>query len=840
MTAYYENKKIKSFGEHGIYIGSPNSNCITYTPEHVLFKNDPINIKFVGGNLTLSTGGILSGFTSAIYGEFPNNFNPGNNSFEIFLKFTTGTITSSQEQDLFSTTQGTTNATRYGTRISIQSSKLVFDSGGSSNSWVNLATDYTMSQNTMYYLKVVYNKTNYAVSISTDNIAWQNFVLDSSIAPLTAAKTYLGTWTQYNNNWFPFLGSFDLPQCYIKINNVEWWRGGKGQLTLKSGSKLFYPNGFTDYDYYKYVLQDYTVPKMTSLTAPEGSVTASYSKTTYSNDPWVLWWNAADFHYDTHNFNGKTITNQYNFKNTVKGGTYTLSFVLYRQSSANAKDRKFIIISETGAEYVVWSLAANASTTKTTYTQQFTVPNFVAIRYEVTGASGSTTYICEYVNELNLTPLKLITNTTTGTASDYDYKIGKGQKKFTEKTLTKDITLTSTDVLARPIYVDQNDVLRFYVNSTSGTATTKVTENEVVYRTDLNTIEAYHNGKLAYENLSLPIAFGNPTTGITPYNWCGCLGSTAFMLPGVKAFIPNGKDENRLYKSIEYINDRVQLATRTWADAGNPLQFICLRNDGDIWYYTRYGEGDSLPSNPLNYTVFWNKKTNEVYYKGGSTETNFIKVPWIKAFGTDGTETTSAVTAVTPVQVKPTTTVLPINKIYRNSQLLYQYLPYAINVDIYKLANPSTTTTSPIFEIPQKGNYKVWLVGGGNTSTSCYQGCWYAGCAAVHIGELTFNAACRVRFITGGSKDSTKLQIATANSDEFSDLIICTNAPNTSLYGGGGGTLTKNTNSLVTYGTAELSENGKGANNTGYRASLWGGYGASSTNGYSQFRFLGI
>lgn len=178
-------------------------------------------------------------------------------------------------------------------------------------------------------------------------------------------------------------------------------------------------------EYYKYVYSDYTLPMMTSNTAPEGSVSSNLNKTSYTKDPYTLWWNRGEYFWDSYFYRGQTIYNQYNFKNIILGGTYTISFMLRRQNNDTTTNYKFEIIDESGNYHTIWSHPARleSSETNISYSQNFTVPNFKAIKYSAQANATSSDYICDYVYNLNIPNLKIRTGSVLSTQDNYDYYI---------------------------------------------------------------------------------------------------------------------------------------------------------------------------------------------------------------------------------------------------------------------------------------------------------------------------------------------------------------------------------------------------------------------------------
>jgi len=166
--------------------------------------------------------------------------------------------------------------------------------------------------------------------------------------------------------------------------------------------------------------------------------------------------------------------------------------------------------------------------------------------------------------------------------------------------------------------------------------------------------------------------------------------------------------------------------------------------------------------------------------------------------------------------------------------------PYKRGQVLYELGNPSSTTTSAAIKVPKPGVYQVWIVGGGNTTKWCYIGCNYPGSAAGFVGKMYFNTKCYLRFIIGGQDAYSYLQVASWDSpNTWYNLISCEAGTNASGGAGRGGHITVNRDSTFNnYFDIELETNGKNGSNTGYPASVYGGYGKKDVNGYGKLQYI--
>ena len=173
-------------------------------------------------------------------------------------------------------------------------------------------------------------------------------------------------------------------------------------------------------------------------------------------------------------------------------------------------------------------------------------------------------------------------------------------------------------------------------------------------------------------------------------------------------------------------------------------------------------------------------------------------------------------------------------------QKVYNLQSYNPSQVIYNLGNPSTTTTSAAIPIYRPGVYKVYLVGGGNTTNWCYIGCNYPGSAAGFVGKLYFYHKCYVRFIVGGQDARSYLQVASwDNPSTWYDLVLCEAGTDASGGAGRGGYITVNRDSTFNnYFDIELETNGKYGSNSGYPASVYEGYGTKDVNGLGKLEYI--
>lgn len=167
--------------------------------------------------------------------------------------------------------------------------------------------------------------------------------------------------------------------------------------------------------------------------------------------------------------------------------------------------------------------------------------------------------------------------------------------------------------------------------------------------------------------------------------------------------------------------------------------------------------------------------------------------------------------------------------------------PYKRGQVLGEIANPQDAASQWFYvDVPKPGVYKLWLVGGGNTTNWCYIGCNYPGSAAGFIGKMYFNTKCHLRVGVGLQDEYSRLQVASwGNKNTWYNLVLC--EAGTDAYGGAGrcGYITVNRDSTFNnYFDIELETNGNYGSNSGYPASVYGGYGTKDVNGYGKLQYI--
>lgn len=189
--------------------------------------------------------GVVSGFSSSNYLQTSSSIDV-TKPFEMFLKIKTAASSGSLEN--ITQLKGTNsviaiNATSrrpaflmryYGTDSLLHSSTASFQSG--------------LADNTIYYLKCICDTNGTSISVSTDKTNWETLTKplpDDFVSWHTPTAFILGSYT---NN--PFLGSIDLNETYVKVNNEMWFDGAKsavgvGWFDMRTQTFTAAPSGAT-------------------------------------------------------------------------------------------------------------------------------------------------------------------------------------------------------------------------------------------------------------------------------------------------------------------------------------------------------------------------------------------------------------------------------------------------------------------------------------------------------------------------------------------------------------------------------------------------------------------
>lgn len=187
--------------------------------------------------------------------------------------------------------------------------------------------------------------------------------------------------------------------------------------------------------------------------------------------------------------------------------------------------------------------------------------------------------------------------------------------KFDIYTLTSDIVKTDfgSGSGTQFLTVQNTNYLYAALVSDSGSGTSTSSTNGFYYRTDLNTI--YPNNDTTKSKQSFPVAIITKTNGSVTsidqvFNGFGYIGSTIFVLPGVKGLVPNGRNADGSLKSLETGPNNV-LVYNLQQDTTTANIYLST-NYTSVWYYHDDYVSETLPNEIYSHVYIPSK--NEYWY----------------------------------------------------------------------------------------------------------------------------------------------------------------------------------------------------------------------------------
>ena len=705
-TTVTSNKKVQSMSikkvqpakrglpVKGIYLGSQNTNCLTYIPNDINLSLDPLNVTVVGSP-TVSSG-VVSNFSSANYITTTKNFTPGSSIWEWMLKINMSQVSGTQLM--------------FGGKnheiplIGIVGSKFRLFLSSNGTSW-NIASGtygtHTLTVDTNYWVKLRFTGSAYILSYSTDGSTFTDDITVSSTATQVGGYPLIIGYGWTDNPTTK--GTVDLSGCYIKIGGTTTWRGGTGKLTLKKGSKVYVPNGYTSYKYYKYTYENWTQPVATAATtAIDGgdmviTATNQYSSSypwramdgNITNSAWVM--NETTKGYWQLKLPYKIVITGLTFYNT-QGKNRTNTGRFYTSSAKTTPiGNEFTATNSDFATTVISGIPSTGIETDTIY-------------LDLTSSTGSSSGM----GELKITA-KRKTGSVESTSSDYDYKVGSGSMIFDEVVISSDKAINNGWNDKRFLFIDSGKNLAFEQIAHSYSGDNPPTDTNTYlywYDTKNNLIKTSDNKgeSWAYVGHSLPIAIvttglGSITSIDQVFNGFGYIGSHAFVLPNVKALVANGFNTDGTYKSKEWAVDKVLLTDgKLYSDANS----LIIRNHlKDLRYGNYRGSFSANPQLGGSHGCYYNHVEN-IFYAASATSQNNEEIFLFGSMTNDG----SKITSLTPNKVQPEKTVIDVSRIYRGATLIYGY---GVNDVLFE----SSTSGTYSLNIKQSGNYEITIVGAG-------------------------------------------------------------------------------------------------------------------------------
>lgn len=195
--------------------------------KHTVGDYNPKNVLVIGSP-TITEQGVVSGFSTSNYIR-PTAFKPESNPWEMVWKITTGDDVSGS-QCIFSVED--TSSIRAGVRVFVEDGRFyLLANTSSSNAWSVVAKGlYTVLPNTEYYVRVSWDGSIYKVDYKTEKSSPYStdiYVNNSNPIYRISAENEDAIGVQMrggvaSNN---FLGSIDLSESYMKVNDEYYWTG---------------------------------------------------------------------------------------------------------------------------------------------------------------------------------------------------------------------------------------------------------------------------------------------------------------------------------------------------------------------------------------------------------------------------------------------------------------------------------------------------------------------------------------------------------------------------------------------------------------------------------------
>lgn len=179
------------------------------------------------GTLT-DNDGVFSGYNESNYIRLENEFNPGNNPWEMVLKITTGDSFKSSEYWF-----GCENGNN-GLLLVVVNDHLGWFLSSTGSSWNIASSDvnYILSTNTTYLVRASYDLSTYKLEVSSDD--GQTWSTSSTInSTERISPCYLFGGASWDKSSAYFGGSIDMKESYIKVDGNYWWTAYSLPFTLK-------------------------------------------------------------------------------------------------------------------------------------------------------------------------------------------------------------------------------------------------------------------------------------------------------------------------------------------------------------------------------------------------------------------------------------------------------------------------------------------------------------------------------------------------------------------------------------------------------------------------------
>jgi len=273
-----------------------------------------------------------------------------------------------------------------------------------------------------------------------------------------------------------------------------------------------------------------------------------------------------------------------------------------------------------------------------------------------------------------------------------------------------------------------------FANTTSGT--TPLT-NGTFYNTSNNTIKQYASGSVTISKVCFPIAIITiNASGFTAsidhiFNNFGYIGSTAFVLPGIKGICPNGRNSDGTLNNTSFSISSVIVRTWTYQSSNQPLFITSAQELPNAAYYY---ESNVQPVAPTTHYVIWyNPDDNLIRYSGTDDKWTVQTTPWLFTGIYTSTDTSTNNYKITQF-TKPKTVFDLAN----------------LNVGMGAAPDWSRITTVSSGYTATKDGYFQWNITiNNNTTHTCYVNNYIVGGGDADYGYTSANLGTVVRCSAG-------------------------------------------------------------------------------------------
>ena len=196
--------------------------------KHAQGDYNPQNVLVIGSP-TITGQGVVSGFSTANY-ICPTAFKPENNPWEMLFKITAGEDVTT-EQNIFSVEDITNQRAGFGMSVhnGLFSMRLMTASSGTSWTFAGDGT-IAVQPNTTYNLKAGWDGNTYSLRVMKEGAS--TYITDisyTSSSPIyrisNENEDTIGVMMRTSSTIYPFLGSIDLSESYMKVDGQYYWTG---------------------------------------------------------------------------------------------------------------------------------------------------------------------------------------------------------------------------------------------------------------------------------------------------------------------------------------------------------------------------------------------------------------------------------------------------------------------------------------------------------------------------------------------------------------------------------------------------------------------------------------